>query len=59
MCLRYILSDNGTEFKNNLMDQVLKQLSIEWIFPAPYHPQEQWQIGSFSQILKTNLEETL
>ena len=29
MCLRYILSDNGTEFKNNLMDQVLKQLGIE------------------------------
>ena len=23
MCPRYILSDNGTEFKNNLMDQVL------------------------------------
>ena len=32
MCLRYILSDNGTKFKNNLMDQVLKQLGIEWIF---------------------------
>ena len=29
MCPRYILSDNGTEFKNNLMDQVLKQLGIE------------------------------
>ena len=29
MYLRYILSDNGTEFKNNLMDQVLKQLGIE------------------------------
>ena len=28
MCPRYILSDNGTEFKNNLMDQVLKQLGI-------------------------------
>ena len=26
MCPRYILSDNGTEFKNNLMDQVLQQL---------------------------------
>ena len=25
MCPRYILSDNGIEFKNNLMDQVLKQ----------------------------------
>ena len=35
MCPRYILSDNGTEFKNNLMDQVLKQLGIEWTFSAP------------------------
>ena len=26
MCPRYILSENGTEFKNNLMDQVLKQI---------------------------------
>ena len=39
MCPRYILSDNGTEFKNNLMDQILKQLGIERIFSAPYHPQ--------------------
>ena len=29
MCPRYILSDNGTEFKNNLMDKVLKQLGID------------------------------
>ena len=29
MCPRYILSDNDTEFKKNLMDQVLKQLGIE------------------------------
>ena len=35
ICLRYILSDNGTEFKNNLMAQVLKQLGIERIFSAP------------------------
>ena len=37
MCPRYILSDNGTEFKNNLMDQVLQQLGIDRIFSAPYH----------------------
>ena len=37
MCPRYILSDNGTEVKNTLMDQVLKQLGIERIFSAPYH----------------------
>ena len=39
MCPRYILSDNSTEFKNNLMDQVLRQLGIKRIFSAPYHPQ--------------------
>ena len=39
MCLQYILSDNGTEFKNSLMDQVLQQLGIDRIFSAPYHPQ--------------------
>ena len=38
MCPRYILSNNGTEFKNNFMDQVLKQLGIDRIFSAPYHP---------------------
>ena len=33
MCPWYMLSDNGIEFKNSLMDQVLKQLGIERIFP--------------------------
>ena len=40
MCPRYILSDNGTELKNNLMDQVLQQLGIDRIFSAPYHHQK-------------------
>ena len=39
MCPRYILSDNGMEFKNNLMDQVLQQLGIYRVFSTPYHPQ--------------------
>ena len=38
MFLQYILSDNGMEFKNSLMDQVLQQLGIDRIFSAPYHP---------------------
>ena len=37
-CPQYILSDNGTEFENSLMDQVLQQLGIDRIFSAPYHP---------------------
>ena len=32
MCPRFILLDNGTEFKNYLMDQVLQQVSIDCIF---------------------------
>ena len=39
MCPRYVMSDNGTEFKNHLMDQVIQQLGIDCIFSTPYHPQ--------------------
>ena len=46
MCPQYILSDNGTEFKNSLMDQVLQQLGIDRIFSAPYYPQSNGKLGS-------------
>ena len=38
MCPRYILSNNGTEFKNNLMDQVLQQLGIDRNIFSPIPP---------------------
>ena len=47
MCLQYILSNNGTEFKNSLMDQVLQQLGIDRIFSAPYHPQSNGKLEVF------------
>ena len=56
MCLGYIMSDNGTEFKNNLMHQVLKQLGIEQIFSAPYHPQSNGKLEVFHQYLKPTLK---
>ena len=56
VCQRYILPDNGTEFKNNLMDQVLKQLSIEQIFSAPYHPQNNGKLEVFHKYLKPTLK---
>ena len=37
MCPHFILSDNGTEFKNQLMDNVLQQPGIDHIFSALYH----------------------
>ena len=56
MCPRYILSDNGTEFKNNLMDQVLQQLGIDRIFSAPYHPQNNGKLEVFHKYLKPTLK---
>ena len=56
MCLRYILSDNGTEFKNNLMDQVLKHLGIEWIFSAPYQLQSNGKLEVLHKYLKPTLK---
>ena len=47
LCPRYILSDNGTEFKNSLMEQVLQQLGIDRIFSAPYHPQSSRKLEVF------------
>ena len=56
MCPRYILSDNGTEFKNNVMDQVLKELGIERIFSTPYHPQSNRKLEVFHKYLKHTLK---
>ena len=56
MCPRYILSDNGTEFKNNLMDQVLQQLGIDRIFSAPYHPCSNGKLEVFHKYLKPTLK---
>ena len=56
MCPRYILSDNGMEFNNNLMDQVLQQLGIDRIFSAPYHPQSNGKLEVFHKYLKPTLK---
>ena len=53
---QYILSDNGTKFKNSLMDQVLQQLGIDRIFSAPYHPQINGKLEVFHKYLKPTLK---
>ena len=49
------MSDNGTEFKNSLMDQVLQQLGIDRIFSAPYHPQSNGKLEVFHRYLNSTL----
>ena len=56
MCPQYILLDNGTEFRNNLMDQVLQQFGIDRIFSAPYHPQSNGKLEVFHKYLKPTLK---
>ena len=56
MCPRYILSDNGTEFKNHLMDQVLQPLGTDHIFSAPYHSQSNGKLEIFHKYLKPTLK---
>ena len=56
VCPRYILSDNGTEFKNNPMDQVLKQLGIDHISSVHYHPQSNSKLEVFHKYLKPTLK---
>ena len=56
MCPRYILSDNGTEFKNHLMEQVLPQLWMDCIFSAPYPPQSNGKLEVVQKYLKPTLK---
>ena len=47
-----ILSDNGTEFKNKLME-VSEELGVEYkIYSPPYRPQSNGRIESFHYFLK-------
>ena len=53
---RKILSDNGTEFKNKLFDQVAQNLGIEHkIYSPPYHPASHGRIEGFHSFLKACL----
>ena len=48
-----ILSDNGTEFKNKLFDQVAKQLGVDYkIYSPPFRPQSNGRIEGFHRFLK-------
>ena len=56
ICPSFILSNNGTEFKNQVMDNVLQQLGIDCIFSAPYHPQSNGKLEIFHKYLKPTLK---
>ena len=49
-----ILSDNGTEFKNQLFEKIAKELGVEFkCYTASYHPQSNGRIEGFHHFLKS------
>ena len=49
-----ILSDNGTEFKNKLFEDVVSQLEVEYkVYTPPYRPQCNGKIEGFHKYLKS------
>ena len=56
MCPRFILSDNGMEFKNQIFDKVTKDLGIKRIFSTPYHHQSNGKLETFHKFLKPTLK---
>ena len=48
-----LLTDNGTEFQNQLWQAVAKELDMKHIFSSPYHPQGNGRIENFHNFLKT------
>ena len=53
---RKLLTDNGTEFKNDLFSRVTEQLGVERKFiHSPYRPQSNGRIEGFHKYLKSGL----
>ena len=48
-----ILSDNGTQFRNKLFEQIAKELGVEYkLYTPPYHPASNGRIEGFHAFLK-------
>ena len=48
-----ILSDNGTEFKNKIFEQIAKEIGVVYkLYTSPYHPASNGRIEGFHAFLK-------
>ena len=55
MCPKFILQDNGTEFKNEQMMSVFDTLSIKCIYSNPYYPKGNSRIENIHNFLKCTI----
>ena len=54
-----ILSYNGTEFKNKVLNEVCDQLDIKRLFSNPFHPQGNAKVENVHNFLKRTLTKFL
>ena len=50
-CPEKIVTDNGPEFKSQLLADMCKELNIQHIFTSPYHPAENSRTERFHRVL--------
>uniref|UniRef100_A0A8C0ENN5 ribonuclease H n=1 Tax=Bubo bubo TaxID=30461 RepID=A0A8C0ENN5_BUBBB len=50
-----IESDNGTHFRNNLINAWAEEHGIEWVYHIPYHAPASGKIERYNGLLKTTL----
>ena len=50
-CPRLIISDQGTEFNNTLVDSLSAELNIHCIRTSPYHPQSNGKTERFNRVM--------
>ncbi|XP_071886669.1 uncharacterized protein [Anas platyrhynchos] len=51
-----IESDNGTHFRNNLIDTWAKEHGIEWVYHISYHAPASGKVERYNGLLKTTLK---
>src|SRR3954464_7674012 len=50
-CPKQLLSDRGTHFRNELVDNLLKKFEIQHLLSTPYHPQTNGLVERFNRTL--------
>ena len=58
-CPITMISDNGTEYVNAIIDSLSKELNIHRITCSPYHPQSNGKTERFHRVLKAILAKSL
>ena len=58
-CSRFILQDNGTEFKNSQLIATFKSLGIKPIYSNPYRPQGNFRLENAHNFLKHTISKFL